>query len=374
MTICKKCGSENTDNAKFCLECGANLVEQRKESEITKCIKCGAELPKKAKFCSECGASQIEVVEEKESIQISEPAIEEVYNPASTQTGSSEQLESDNTENDIKKLCSSCGAEVSPDDKFCPGCGMKLEDEKNAITSSKCISCGAEITQNIKFCPKCGANQNIEVVISNSNSSENANQKTNKEIKEANKVINNTNVAIPTNKKELKDAMFEAIKNNDVNTVEAILNSGFKPNKRLTSDFIPLLGIAAIFDSVDVAKVLIQHRAKVKGMASNTGYNSYTPLMLAVVNNSLETAQLLLDSGADPNATNQNCHTALKIAQSYNFTDMSNLLVKYGAKRNSVRSVLYFFTMILSIFIGRGWRFGAACVKYDSLYLRENVF
>ena len=168
--------------------------------------------------------------------------------------------------------------------------------------------------------------------------------------------------------------MFEAIKNNDVNTVEAILNSGFKPNKRLTSDFIPLLGIAAIFDSVDAAKALIKHRAKVKGMASNTGYNGYTPLMLAVVNNSLETAQLLLDSGADPNATNQNCHTALKIAQSYNFTDMSNLLVKYGAKRNSVRSVLYFFTMILSIFIGRGWHFGTACVKYDSLYLRENVF
>ena len=57
MTMCKKCGSENTDNAKFCLECGANLVEQRKESEITKCIKCGAELPKKAKFCSECGTA-----------------------------------------------------------------------------------------------------------------------------------------------------------------------------------------------------------------------------------------------------------------------------------------------------------------------------
>ncbi len=374
MTICKKCGSENTDNAKFCLECGANLVEQRKESEITKCIKCGAELPKKAKFCSECGASQIDVVEEKESVQTSEPIIEEVYDSTTIQTDSSEQLESDNTENDIKKLCSSCGAEVSPDDKFCPGCGMKLEDEKNAITSPKCISCGSEIQTNVKFCPKCGANQNIEVVISNSNSSENANQKTNKEIKEANKVINNTNVAIPTNKKELKDAMFEAIKNNDVNTVEAILNSGFKPNKRLTSDFIPLLGIAAIFDSVDAAKALIQHRAKVKGMASNTGYNGYTPLMLAVVNNSLETAQLLLDSGADPNATNQNCHTALKISQSYNFTDMSNLLVKYGAKRNSVRSVLYFFTMILSIFIGRGWHFGTACVKYDSLYLRENVF
>ena len=348
MTICKKCGSENTDNAKFCLECGANLVEQRKESEITKCIKCGAELPKKAKFCSECGASQIEVVEEKESIQISEPVIEEVYNPASTQTDSSEQLESKNTENDTKKLCSSCGAEVSPDDKFCPGCGMKLEDEKNAITSSKCISCGAEITQNIKFCPKCGAKQNSEST-------------------------NISNVSIPTNKKELNVAMFEAIRENNINTVTALLDAGYKPNKRL--DNITPLGFAAMFNTPQIAELLIQRGASIKGLLCSCGTDGYSPLMIGVINNSLETCKVLLESGADVGATNVRTATALSIAMSRNLTDMISLLEGFGAHKHSVKSVLLKGLMIGNVLGGTGAGFSAvahASAAEDDEYLKEN--
>lgn len=316
MTICKKCGSENTDNAKFCLECGANLVEQRKESEITKCIKCGAELPKKAKFCSECGASQIEVVEEKESIQISEPVIEEVYDPASTQTGSSEQLESDNTENDIKKLCSSCGAEVSPDDKFCPGCGMKLEDEK---------------------------------------------------------ITNSSNVSIPTNKKELNVAMFEAIRENNINTVTALLDAGYKPNKRLAN--ITPLGFAAMFNTPQIAELLIQRGASIKGLLCSCGTDGYSPLMIGVINNSLETCKVLLESGADVGATNVRTATALSIAMSRNLTDMISLLEGFGAHKHSVKSVLLKGLMIGNVLGGTGAGFSAvahASAAEDDEYLKEN--
>ncbi len=316
MTICKKCGSENTDNAKFCLECGANLVEQRKESEITKCIKCGAELPKKAKFCSECGASQIEVVEEKESIQISEPVIEEVYDPASTQTGSSEQLESVNTENDIKKLCSSCGAEVSPDDKFCPGCGMKLEDEE---------------------------------------------------------ITNSSNVSIPTNKKELNVAMFEAIRENNINTVTALLDAGYKPNKRLAN--ITPLGFAAMFNTPQIAELLIQRGASIKGLLCSCGTDGYSPLMIGVINNSLETCKVLLESGADVGATNVRTATALSIAMSRNLTDMISLLEGFGAHKHSVKSVLLKGLVIGNILGGTGAGFSAvahASAAEDDEYLKEN--
>ncbi len=115
MTICKKCGSENTDNAKFCLECGANLVEQKKESEITKCINCGAELPVKAKFCSECSASQIiEIKENEEKKDVESPAEEKI------------ESEADVPKTIEKLICPSCNAELPHMVKFCPKCGSKL--------------------------------------------------------------------------------------------------------------------------------------------------------------------------------------------------------------------------------------------------------
>jgi len=44
---CTSCTAENPEHAKFCLECGAQVV--------TRCATCGAELPGRAKFCLECG-------------------------------------------------------------------------------------------------------------------------------------------------------------------------------------------------------------------------------------------------------------------------------------------------------------------------------
>jgi class 3 adenylate cyclase len=44
---CPKCKAENSDRARFCLECGASFP--------TRCAGCGAELPSRARFCLECG-------------------------------------------------------------------------------------------------------------------------------------------------------------------------------------------------------------------------------------------------------------------------------------------------------------------------------
>lgn len=52
MPVCSKCGAELDEAAKFCMECGTPVSQNKK------CIKCGAELPSKAKFCFSCGASQ----------------------------------------------------------------------------------------------------------------------------------------------------------------------------------------------------------------------------------------------------------------------------------------------------------------------------
>lgn len=49
-TVCPKCNSKLPLGAKFCFNCGAKLVNT--------CAKCGKELPPGAKFCNNCGAPQ----------------------------------------------------------------------------------------------------------------------------------------------------------------------------------------------------------------------------------------------------------------------------------------------------------------------------
>ena len=48
--VCPKCGAKLAAGSKFCNECGAKLVSV--------CVKCGKELAPGAKFCNECGAPQ----------------------------------------------------------------------------------------------------------------------------------------------------------------------------------------------------------------------------------------------------------------------------------------------------------------------------
>ena len=52
MIKCSKCGEELNDGAKFCMECGAPVLQEKE------CLQCGAKLPLNAKFCFECGSSQ----------------------------------------------------------------------------------------------------------------------------------------------------------------------------------------------------------------------------------------------------------------------------------------------------------------------------
>ena len=55
---CPVCTTENPEGAKFCLDCGANL--------ILSCAECGTELPPGAKFCFECGAQVFDTAADPE--------------------------------------------------------------------------------------------------------------------------------------------------------------------------------------------------------------------------------------------------------------------------------------------------------------------
>ncbi|MDE1854735.1 MAG: zinc ribbon domain-containing protein [Candidatus Micrarchaeota archaeon] len=52
MVKCHKCGAENSDNAKYCSQCGTDIVKR-----TIRCPRCGSENRHDAKYCNECGRS-----------------------------------------------------------------------------------------------------------------------------------------------------------------------------------------------------------------------------------------------------------------------------------------------------------------------------
>ena len=53
-------------------------------------------------------------------------------------------------------ICSSCGAELNSDDRFCPSCGAKISRDSTIQDKTTCPRCGNEILDGQKFCVKCG--------------------------------------------------------------------------------------------------------------------------------------------------------------------------------------------------------------------------
>lgn len=63
---CQKCGSLVNDGAKFCQECGSEIVTETKELEGNVCCQCGNILKKNALFCNKCGHKLLESQMESE--------------------------------------------------------------------------------------------------------------------------------------------------------------------------------------------------------------------------------------------------------------------------------------------------------------------
>ena len=55
MAACKICGCELPKDAKFCRECGSEVIQEETVAETKFCANCGFEMPRSTKFCPECG-------------------------------------------------------------------------------------------------------------------------------------------------------------------------------------------------------------------------------------------------------------------------------------------------------------------------------
>ena len=287
-----------------------------------------------------------------------------------------------------KSYCPSCHGEIIGEHRYCPTCGIDLKEaakqsegltlQTSQIQNEKyCIQCGVKLGPNAKFCPECGIKQESQQIPNGYQTSKVTLQKQNFDDDEEDEYeeddeefIENNDIEIST---DITQAMFNAIKRNDINSVTSVLNSGYKPNKRY--NYITPLGFAAMFNTPQIAKLLIQRGATVKGLLCTCGQDNYNPLMMGVVNNSLETCKVLLDNGADVGAINIRSATALSIAKSRNLTEMIALLESYGAHKNSVRSVLFKGLMIGNVLGGTASGISAiarVASSEDDYYLKEN--
>lgn len=96
--------------------------------------------------------------------------------------------------------------------------------------------------------------------------------------------------------------------------------------------FTPL-GLAAFFRHASIARTLLERGAMVDLPSQNAQH--VTPLQSAAAARSIEIVELLLGSGADPNARQAGGFTALHAAAQNGHVDMVRLLLAHGAEVNA---------------------------------------
>jgi ankyrin repeat protein len=128
--------------------------------------------------------------------------------------------------------------------------------------------------------------------------------------------------------------LFEAIDQQDVNRVAALLSQGADPNTLLVESphWRPL---AAALEEVgwydgpmEIVRLLLQAGADPNGW---DGEHNSTPLHLAMRLNNKEAIQLLLEAGADPNLVSAEGESALSWAVEQGDVEMAKLLLRHGA-------------------------------------------
>lgn len=172
--------------------------------------------------------------------------------------------------------------------------------------------------------------------------------------------------AYSARRRALDEDLIEAIRNEDVAGVEALLKKGARVRTADQQGDKPIQ-IAAGRGNIDIVRALIGAGADVNESGSDATAG-LTPLHRAVSQGDLDVVELLLDNGADvnvntssfdtpfisavrrghrditellasrgadPNAANNQGNTPLHLAASYGDTEMTRLLIEMGANVNA---------------------------------------
>ena len=153
----------------------------------------------------------------------------------------------------------------------------------------------------------------------------------------------------------LETPLSHAVHGNRGEMVVLLLDSGAKPN--IVSFGSTPLHIAVLHNRPDIVALLLDHKANVNARTKNGGLTPLDfavmqrnltiaqllvergaelrnpgPLLMAATSGSIDIARLLLTSGADPNARDDDGTTALDIAVHRGNREVAELLVDSGAR------------------------------------------
>ena len=132
--------------------------------------------------------------------------------------------------------------------------------------------------------------------------------------------------------KEVEKLFFKELKGNppDLENIQVFLDSGLVDVHTKGGEYgwTPL-HYAAVRNSLAVAQLLISSGAEVNAKDNDDD----TPLHYAAVRNSLEVAELLISSGAEVNAKNDWGRTPLHRAAINGYQEMQELLISHGGVR-----------------------------------------
>jgi len=151
-------------------------------------------------------------------------------------------------------------------------------------------------------------------------------------VKQVLKSITKTNIKRMVNAKTNDDQtpLHYSVKG-PIGIVQILLDSGANPNSLVKSTLATPLHMAALHGRLDVAKLLLEHGAKLEPRGSDKLYGA-TPLYLAAQNGNFDMVNELINAGADVNCRLRKIGvTPLFVAAERGHSDVVSLLIEHNA-------------------------------------------
>lgn len=123
--------------------------------------------------------------------------------------------------------------------------------------------------------------------------------------------------------------IFEATAAGKDDTVSEILKKDPEAGKRWSPDGFTALHFAAFFNSLEIAKILLSHKAENSAVAKNP--MKVTPLHSAAAAHNARVVRMLLENGASPNVRQEGGWTPLHEAAQIGDMEMVKSLLEHGA-------------------------------------------
>lgn len=150
-SLCPNCGSPRTPGALFCTSCGTRFAPEAAPTPTP------TPVPQPVPTPAEPVAKPIPVPTESTPTPVTaEPTETETKAAPVAQEPVSTPTESTPVSAPAEKVCPNCGRVIPEGNRFCTGCGTKVDGEMSKAQEKTCPVCGKPVPAENHFCTNCG--------------------------------------------------------------------------------------------------------------------------------------------------------------------------------------------------------------------------